>query len=177
MTSDAEADVREYLLGARTGFAPGLPFFPLLREYMQRFGRQYGLQVELTVPAQLEARGLEPAVEVQLLRIIQEALSNVRKHARARSVQVSFSVSDATAQVAIVDDGRGFDPASLAAAAGRRLWPAVHARARRGAGRPAGGDFSTRPRRPGGGLRAGGGAMVNRRRWGTHPAAVTETRR
>ena len=51
MTSDAEADVREYLLGARTGFAPGLPFFALLRECTQRFGRQYGPQVELTVPA------------------------------------------------------------------------------------------------------------------------------
>ena len=118
MTSDAEADVREYLLGARTGFSPGLPFFPLLREYMQRFGRQYGLQVELTVPAQLEERGLGPAVQVQLLRIVQEALSNVRKHARAHSVQVGFSVSDATAQVTIVDDGRGFDPASVAAEPG-----------------------------------------------------------
>jgi len=118
MTSDAEADVREYLLGARTGFAPGLPFFPLLREYVQRFGRQYGLQVELAAPAQLEARGLEPAVEVQLLRIVQEALSNVRKHARAQSIEVSFSVSDAVAQVAIIDDGRGFDPASLAARQG-----------------------------------------------------------
>ncbi len=114
MTSDAEADVREYLLGAKTGFAPGLPFFRLLREYVQRFGRQYGLRVELTVPPQLEVGGLEPAAEVQLLRIVQEALSNVRKHARAHSVQVSFSVSDSEAQVTIVDDGRGFDAASAA---------------------------------------------------------------
>jgi PAS domain S-box-containing protein len=118
MTSDAEIDVREYLLGARTGFEPGLPFFALLREYMERYGRQYGLQVALTVPAQIEARGLEPATEVQLLRIIQEALSNVRKHARARSVQVSFSQSDGTARVAIADDGCGFDPASGTAAQG-----------------------------------------------------------
>jgi PAS domain S-box-containing protein len=116
MTTDAEADVREYLLGARTGFAPGLSFFALLREYMQRFGRQYDLEVELAVPAQLEARGLEPAVEVQLLRIVQEALSNVRKHARAQSAQVSFSASDAAVQVAIADDGHGFDPSSAAAA-------------------------------------------------------------
>jgi signal transduction histidine kinase len=118
MTSDAEADVREYLLGARTGFAPGLPFFALLQEYMERYGRQYGLQVALTVPAQLEARGLEPAAEVQLLRIIQEALSNVRKHACARSVQVTFSLSDGTARIAIADDGRGFDPAPGAAGQG-----------------------------------------------------------
>ena len=64
----------------RRAFAPGLPFFPLLRQYPQRFSRLYGLQVELSAPGAARGAGLEPAVEVQLLRIIQEALSNVRKH-------------------------------------------------------------------------------------------------
>jgi signal transduction histidine kinase len=85
------------------------------------------------VPPELEEQGLSPTVEVQLLRIIQEALSNVRKHAYApqapegvrthRSVQVSFSLAGARAQVAIVDDGCGFDPAAAAAQReGYGLW-------------------------------------------------------
>ncbi len=114
MAIDAEADVREYLLGARTVLSADLPFFPALRQYIQRLSQQYDLQVKLAAPPQLEAQGLDPAVEVQALRIIQEALSNVRKHARAHGASVSFSVAGSLLQIAIVDDGQGFDPAALA---------------------------------------------------------------
>lgn len=114
-TQQAEADVREYLLSAQTALSAERLFFPALREYLRRFTRQYGLPVELTVPALLEAQGLPEAVEVQLLRIIQEALSNVRKHARARRAQVIFTPDGSQARVAIVDDGQGFDPAATAA--------------------------------------------------------------
>ena len=47
-----------------------------------------------------------------LLRIIQEALSNVRKHARAKSAQVAFMVSEKLVQIIISDDGLGFDSAA-----------------------------------------------------------------
>jgi signal transduction histidine kinase len=113
MTIAAEADVREYLLGAKTAFSPDHPFFFSLRQYVLRFSQQYGLQVELSVPPQLEAQGLGAAVEVQLLRIIQEALSNVRKHACAKNVRVTFTDSRQQVQVAILDDGRGFDSAPI----------------------------------------------------------------
>jgi signal transduction histidine kinase len=113
MTIAAEADVREYLLGAKTAFLPDHPFFFSLRQYVLRFSQQYGLQVELSVPPQLEAQGLGAAVEVQLLRIIQEALSNVRKHACAKNVRVTFTDSRQQVQVAILDDGRGFDSAPI----------------------------------------------------------------
>jgi signal transduction histidine kinase len=115
MTLAAEADVREYLLAVKTAFSPDRPFFETLQEYVRRFSQQYSLRVELSIPLQLEAHGLEPAVEVQLLRIIQEALSNVRKHARAKKAQVIFSVSGLMSQIAIIDDGQGFDPAAIAA--------------------------------------------------------------
>ena len=118
MTIDAEADVREYLLGAKTALSAELSFFPALRQYLRRFSQQYELPVELAAPPQLEAQGLERAVEVQLLRIIQEALSNVRKHARAHRAEVRFSVSGTLVQIAIVDDGQGFDPVALAARQG-----------------------------------------------------------
>jgi hypothetical protein len=84
-----------YLLAAKTTLSAERPFFPTLREFLSRFTQQYGLPVELMVPPQLEAQGLPQAVEVQLLRIIQEALSNVRKHAGARCAHVIFSPAGA----------------------------------------------------------------------------------
>ena len=113
-TLAAEADVRDYLLGLKSVTSADRPFFPALREYLRRFSRQCGLPVTLVVPPELEALGLPDGVEVQLLRIIQEALSNVRKHARARGTQVIFLPAGANARVAIVDDGQGFDPAAAA---------------------------------------------------------------
>ncbi len=54
---------------------------------------------------------------MQAFRILQEALSNARKHARARCVQVSFTKHNRSVQMTIQDDGAGFDPA-LAASEG-----------------------------------------------------------
>jgi len=49
----------------------------------------------------------------ELLRIVQEALTNARRHSEARNVRVSLEVDGADALVAgVSDDGRGFDPAS-----------------------------------------------------------------
>ncbi len=115
VTVAAEGDVREYLLGARTGLPADLSFFPALREYTRRFCQHYSLQIELSVPPQLESRGLDPAVEMQLLRIIQEALSNVRKHACATNAQVTFTQSGTIVRVTIADDGQGFDREAVAA--------------------------------------------------------------
>jgi two-component system nitrate/nitrite sensor histidine kinase NarX len=50
-------------------------------------------------------------VQVQLLHVVQEALSNVRKHAQARQVHVRL-VHQPHWQIDIEDDGRGFDPAA-----------------------------------------------------------------
>jgi len=114
-TLQAEADMRGYLLGAQTMTSADRPFFATLREYIVRFTRQYGLPVELSVPLELEEQELPPTIAVQLLRIIQEGLSNARKHACARCAQVTFTVSGDWARVVISDDGQGFDPAAVAA--------------------------------------------------------------
>ena len=55
------------------------------------------------------SRPLSPEVQAQLMRIVQEALSNVRKHARARSVRVSLFERAGETILEISDDGRGFD--------------------------------------------------------------------
>jgi signal transduction histidine kinase len=68
------------------------------------------------VPVAVVIAGAGPdgtaGVDAVLLRATQEALTNVKRHAAASSVRIELSRADGQAAVAIVDDGRGFDPAS-----------------------------------------------------------------
>jgi signal transduction histidine kinase len=56
---------------------------------------------------------LPVAVEGMLFRIAQEALRNVMAHAQASTVTVTVASDARVATVAVVDDGRGFDPAAV----------------------------------------------------------------
>ncbi|TDB97566.1 sensor histidine kinase [Nonomuraea longispora] len=64
------------------------------------------------------ARPIRPEAETALLRIAQEALANVAKHARATRVGVTLSYLEHEAALDVRDDGGGFDPAGFGGAAG-----------------------------------------------------------
>jgi signal transduction histidine kinase len=55
-------------------------------------------------------RSLTPRTQVEVLRVLQEALTNVRKHADATVVRVNAEVGDGQLQLSVVDNGRGFRP-------------------------------------------------------------------
>ncbi len=103
-------DVREAILGLRsaTDGVPGL--VPSLRRYLQDYSRMAGVASELVVEGPVEEVELPPSTEIQLARIVQEALSNVRKHARAERATVRLALRDDRLLVEVADDGRGFDP-------------------------------------------------------------------
>jgi signal transduction histidine kinase len=105
---DADIDIRESILGLRVALAEG-GIWPSLATYLGQYEQRYGIHTELRRPATLGDGAFEPLVEVQLLRIVQEALTNARKHSRARSVWVTFAAQDGCAQVTVQDDGCGFD--------------------------------------------------------------------
>jgi signal transduction histidine kinase len=105
----AYAEIREAILGLRTVVSPGTDLFVSLTEYVHHFKREWGIDVRLIVPAGVTLT-FAPNAEVQLLRIIQEALANVRKHAQAKQAWVRFEVDGDAAVVTIEDDGIGFDP-------------------------------------------------------------------
>lgn len=65
--------------------------------------------VEVDSRLELPEDGLPPAVEVTCYRVVQEALTNVARHADAKHVRVRLRVDDDHARVEIVDDGRGFE--------------------------------------------------------------------
>ena len=105
---ESYADVRELLLHFRTR-ASDVDITAALRTTLSKFEHQCGLRARLLS----EGHGVPlPAdVQIQVLHVVQEALSNVRKHAQAR--QVTLRVSQAPRwRFEIIDDGRGFDPAA-----------------------------------------------------------------
>ena len=72
------------------------------------FAGRSGVRADLSVADLPEA--LEARTQVEVLRILQEALTNVRKHADATVVRVNAEVSDRTFRLTIIDNGRGFRP-------------------------------------------------------------------
>jgi len=110
---EADTDIRESILGLRVALG-GQGLLPALRTYLEQYEKRYGIRTALSSPDTLGPGAFEPHVEVQLLRIIQEALANARKHAHAGSVCVAFGVQDGCARVTVQDDGCGFEPGEVA---------------------------------------------------------------
>ena len=114
IAADAFREVRQSIFGLRTMVTRSLGLVPTLAEYLHDFSEQSGVAVDLRLGDEARIR-LSPDREVQLIRIIQEALTNVRKHAGARQASVSLEATGEGLEVAIADDGCGFDPARVQA--------------------------------------------------------------
>jgi signal transduction histidine kinase len=82
---------------------------PAIESLTRRLSAVEGLEVELDLDLGPDRFGEE--VETTAYRLIQEALSNVAKHARATSVSVSARRVDGVIRIEVADDGGGFDPA------------------------------------------------------------------
>ena len=74
-------------------------------------------EIRLVVEEGLAGR-LSGEASVELLRILQEALTNVRRHSAARSVEVRLWTDDEAILLEVADDGRGFAPGSASAGIG-----------------------------------------------------------
>jgi len=103
--SECLSDVRELLIHFRIRNDAG-NIDMALKETLHKFERQTGILTSLVSTG--DAIPLAPDVQVQVLHILQEALSNVRKHAKASKVVMHVTKGDAwTFEVS--DDGVGFD--------------------------------------------------------------------
>ncbi|HSC71203.1 MAG TPA: HAMP domain-containing protein, partial [Candidatus Methylomirabilis sp.] len=112
ITHETYDDVRQSIFGLRTMVSHGLGLIPSLTEFLHEFSDQNGIAVEFDV-IDSQPIHLSPASEVQLIRIIQEALANVRKHSGAERAWVRFQRQVPWIQVTIEDNGRGCAPAIL----------------------------------------------------------------
>ena len=119
---EAYADVREHILGLRATGDADRPFVETLRLYLESWQAQSGVQVTLvTEPEGSFDVSLPETGELQLLRIIQEALANVRKHAGAIRATVALKLGKGWVEARISDDGQGFDPVASARSATPRF--------------------------------------------------------
>lgn len=107
------ADVREAILGLRIASAQPGHIWGSLQEYTEKFAVQTEIPVSWEGLDQAQLVSLESATETQLMRIIQEALTNVRKHAAASRVTLSIGAENGCLSVAVEDDGKGFDTADV----------------------------------------------------------------
>ncbi len=104
--ASAYTDVREAIDGLRFTTRHPEHLADHLDEYIDDFSRQTGINAQfMAVPEDLT---VENTTAVQLFRIAQEALTNIRKHAQARHVSVRLYASPEEIELTIADDGLGF---------------------------------------------------------------------
>jgi signal transduction histidine kinase len=106
-------DVRESIVGLNSSKLCEHDFIRSLEKYFRWFEQNYHIAVKLYLPVNPVDWYISSAQEVQLLRIIQEALNNIRKYAGVQEAEVALKKDGANFIVTIGDKGQGFDLASV----------------------------------------------------------------
>ena len=107
--TQANADLRELLTNYRLKIDDA-GLVPTIASLVERFGREAGIAVFFQNECRVLA--LTPAQEIQVFFIIQEALTNIRKHSGARNVRILLNNEDDLYTVLIEDDGLGMADAA-----------------------------------------------------------------
>jgi PAS domain S-box-containing protein len=89
-----------------------------LSRYVNEYAKSHNIAVDLTLNEN-ESDDLPSAVQIALYRILQEALTNVARHSGARKASIRFARSGAALEVAVIDDGCGFDAKAVAVSSHR----------------------------------------------------------
>lgn len=114
---DALEETRRLIFDLRPMTLDDLGLVPTLRRLVQEFAEKTGIATRLHVVG--EERRLPGNYEAALFRIVQEALTNVRKHARASNAEVTLTIQPRRVVAVVKDDGEGFDVAATEARLGR----------------------------------------------------------
>jgi signal transduction histidine kinase len=114
--ADAAQQEARFAILALSTAAGNAPFDAALRRYVEFLTADGELEVDLEIDPAVR---LAPDEQIEVFRIVQEGLANVRKHANARRAEVVIGMRDDERFVSVRDDGEGFD--GQAAAAGQGL--------------------------------------------------------
>jgi len=102
---------RRIIEDLRPSALSNLGLIPALEILTQEFAQRSGLQLQL----ELTDWPMDDGDRLALYRLVQEALTNVLRHAKARQVRVSLGEADDWLQLSIRDDGQGFNPETVGA--------------------------------------------------------------
>ena len=117
LVNDVFAELRTLVFELRPASLDADGLVAAVRKHLDVVGRAHGVGVRVTVQGE---RALPAHTEQQLFRIVQEAVTNVVRHAGAGLVQVDVAFGDGAVSVTVADDGVGFD-AQARAIRSRRL--------------------------------------------------------
>lgn len=109
LCSSVLEELRRISLDLRPGGLDELGLRPSLEALVDRFGRTAGVQARLDAPETMPC--VEPDAQAAIYRFVQEALTNVTRHARAKNVDVRMLAAPKRMYVEAQDDGVGFVPA------------------------------------------------------------------
>ena len=100
-------EVRKLTLDLRPTVLDDLGLIPAIRWYGDNRLKGQGVKVHLETTG--DERRLSPELETTLFRVVQEAMSNVARHARAQNVFITLDFSNSRVVIEVEDDGEGFD--------------------------------------------------------------------
>lgn len=100
-------EARQVVFSLRPYYFDKLPLTGTIKNYLKTYSRQY--RIETIFHPKGYERKLLPNTKMFLFRIIQEALSNVQRHANAKKVEVRLEMTDGQLTASVADDGIGFD--------------------------------------------------------------------
>lgn len=106
---------RRIIEDLRPSALSNLGLVPALEILTQEFTQRSGLQLSLELSLELAETVTHDADRLALYRLVQEALTNVLRHAKAKHVRVSLGEADGWLQLHIRDDGQGFNPDAVGA--------------------------------------------------------------
>ena len=112
-----DGDLRRLSTSVQSPFVSRGSLVDSLQHVADAFAKRTGIAPETDFSADLS--GLSESQEIALLALVQEALSNVRKHGDASTVQISIVPDPEGIRAQVTDDGRGFDPETTVARAAR----------------------------------------------------------
>lgn len=99
-------DLRRFCLDLRPGILDDLGLLPALRWLADRLRDDASISVKMVVEG--ESRRLNPQIESHIFRLVQEALSNIRRHSRATEAHITLEFAPELLRVAVQDNGVGF---------------------------------------------------------------------
>lgn len=109
---DGLSETRRFIVDLQPTMLKEHGLLVTLRSYIESYRRLFPGQIELDLPDSLPP--LTSEQELAIFRIIQEALHNVQRHARARRIGLRISVGPAEMVIMVEDDGQGFRPSAVA---------------------------------------------------------------
>jgi signal transduction histidine kinase len=113
LVEKAAEELRRICKGLRPPLLDDLGLVPAVRQLVEEFRERTGLEIALALPQNEQRAGVPTEAALCTYRILQESLTNISRHAAARSVDVALSRSPGELGLSVYDDGTGFELSRL----------------------------------------------------------------